>query len=242
MADDAFQDGQCDLDSESSGFDCGAEEFTLEETIEMERIGNERIARLRKLEVSKSYDLNVYFHVISEDDTLDGGNITDSSIHRQLDILNEAFFELNVGWTLVNITRTINADWFNNAAENTPQQTAMKKALRQGSAANLNVYSVRLNENTFGYATSPFQYQSNPSDDGVVIRSATVPGEKTFFEHTFAQALGYYTADWIGVYSLEDRPPFLPREHEEKLESVVLDFTFDHYLHASNLLKTCRGL
>ncbi|KAG6812264.1 hypothetical protein H0H92_003653 [Tricholoma furcatifolium] len=119
------------------------DEFTLEETIEIERIGKERLARREKLAASKTYHLEVYFHVVSEDDTLAGGNITDSSIRQQLDLLDDAFSVLNVGWTLINVTRTINADWFNNAAENTPQQTAMKKALRQGRAADLNVYSVR---------------------------------------------------------------------------------------------------
>ncbi|KAG6809045.1 hypothetical protein H0H92_001809 [Tricholoma furcatifolium] len=118
---------------------CGADEFTLEEMEEMERLTDEIAAAREKLKAAKSYDLKVYFHVVSEDDALAGGNITDSAIRRQLDVLNETFYQLNVRWMLINVTRTIDADWFNNAAESTPQQTAMKKALHQGSAADLNV-------------------------------------------------------------------------------------------------------
>ncbi|KAG6805587.1 hypothetical protein H0H92_014811, partial [Tricholoma furcatifolium] len=164
MADDAFQDDQSDLDSESSG--CDTDVLTREEMIERERISQEILAARKKLQAAKR----------------------DYAIRRQLNVLNKALYKLNVRWTLINVTRTINADWFNNAAENTPQQTAMKKALRQGSVADLNVYTVRLNEKTFGYATSPVQYQSNPSDDGVVIRSATVPeDDHEIFLHSFAQ-------------------------------------------------------
>ncbi|KAG6818225.1 hypothetical protein H0H93_006682, partial [Arthromyces matolae] len=122
----------------------------------------------------------VNFHVISEDDTEAGGSILhcpldrESSILRQVDVLNEAYHDLGISWTLGNITRSVDAEWFNNVSKGSAQDIAMKKALH-GSAADLNVYTVKLTENVLGYATSPLEYSIDPLLDGVVLRSATVP-------------------------------------------------------------------
>lgn len=68
----------------------------------------------------------------------------DSQIARQISVINTAYGNSKTGisWILAGTTRTINVDWFNNAGPRTPQQTAMKKALRQGTAKDLNVYTV----------------------------------------------------------------------------------------------------
>lgn len=58
------------------------------------------------------------------------------------------------------MTRTLNPDWFSNAGPNTSQQTAMKQALRQGGAADLNLYSVGFESGSgqglLGYSTFAF--------------------------------------------------------------------------------------
>jgi len=56
--------------------------------------------------------------------------------------LNQDYSGTGISWSLAGTTRTINADWFNNVAPGTSQQTAMKTSLRQGGVADLNVYSV----------------------------------------------------------------------------------------------------
>ncbi|KAJ7640586.1 hypothetical protein B0H17DRAFT_1339287 [Mycena rosella] len=66
----------------------------------------------------------VYWHVISKDSTLAGGNIPDSQIASQIQTLNNDY-----------------AGNFNNAGPGTSQQTAMK-ASRQGGKGDLNVYTV----------------------------------------------------------------------------------------------------
>lgn len=56
--------------------------------------------------------------------------------------MNTAYASAGISWVLAGTTRTVNSDWFNNAAPGTSQQTAMKNALRQGDAKVLNVYTV----------------------------------------------------------------------------------------------------
>jgi hypothetical protein len=104
--------------------------------------------------------------------------------------LNADYKTINLAFTLVNISRTTNATWFNNAAPGTREQTEMKSALRRGGSYDLNVYTVGYvlllhdsytlliidrftsgsGKNLLGYATFPSSYIASPKDDGVVRR------------------------------------------------------------------------
>jgi hypothetical protein len=110
---------------------------------------------------SADVSINVYFHVISQDGTHQGGNIPlvwmpfvvlgalssvtffrDNLINDQMRVINKDFSGTGLQFVLASVNRTINSDWFDNAEPNTQQQTDMKNALRQGGPADLNVYSV----------------------------------------------------------------------------------------------------
>lgn len=102
--------------------------------------------------------IQVYFHVVSKDTTLAGGNVpyvfttprlpvilsflSDSQITSQIQVINKAYAGAGISWTLAGTTRTVNSDWFNSAGPGASQQTAMKNALRVGGANVLNVYTV----------------------------------------------------------------------------------------------------
>jgi hypothetical protein len=86
--------------------------------------------------------LNIYFHVVSRDNTVAGGNVPDSQLADQVTVMNEAFSGSGITWRLGGTTRTVNSDWFARAGPDSSQQTAMKRALRQGGVADLNVYTV----------------------------------------------------------------------------------------------------
>ncbi|KAG6907060.1 hypothetical protein DXG01_010706 [Tephrocybe rancida] len=202
--------------SESSQFDrrpyCGTDP-TPEEVVAMEKDFQARLQASALLETAPKYNLNVYFHIVSEDDTVSGGNIPDAAIARQIDVLNEAYRDINIEWTLAGTTRTTNLDWFNNAFENSAQQAAMKNVLRKGGPADLNVFTVRLAENVLGYATPPSQFESNPLEDGVVIRSDTVPlSDLTHLRVTLAQTLSHYAACWTGLDGELASPSILVEE------------------------------
>jgi len=59
-----------------------------------------------------------------------------------MDVLNDDFANSGLSFELVDVTRTVNADWFINASPGTTQQDKMKQTLREGDAASLNLYSV----------------------------------------------------------------------------------------------------
>ncbi len=59
-----------------------------------------------------------------------------------MDVLNNNFAGTGLAFALVRIDRTENADWFNDAAPDSPQQDEMKEALYEGGPADLNIYSI----------------------------------------------------------------------------------------------------
>jgi len=159
-----------------------------------------------------SATINVYFHVISQDGTPAGGDLSDQQIDEQITVLNNDFRPSGLSFVLIDTDRTVNADWFNNAEPDTQQQTAMKNALRKGGAADLNLYSVGFGSDTdgstsapssgkglLGYATFPWFYNNDPNDDGVVFLYSTVPngGQQ---DYQMGKTVTHEVGHWVGLY------------------------------------------
>ncbi|CUA70001.1 Extracellular metalloprotease 1 [Rhizoctonia solani] len=149
--------------------------------------------------------LNVYWHVISADNTLEGGNIPDSRIDASLKVLNDDYSRSGVSFTLTGVDRTVNPHWFNTAPRSS-QQSAMKQTLRKGGASDLNVYSVGSitdpstgEPGVLGYATFPSSYLGNPQDDGVVFLYSTVPGGDAA-PYNLGRTLTHEVGHWAGLY------------------------------------------
>ncbi|KAL0948417.1 hypothetical protein HGRIS_010998 [Hohenbuehelia grisea] len=182
---------------------------TPEEVLAAERqFAADRAAKSTDTYRPLSATLQVYFHVISEDSTPGGGNIPDDQIRKQMNVLNSDFSSATVTWNLVNITRTVNSDWFSNALPNTPEQTLMKATLRQGGPNDLNVYTVAFRpgvaglgapSSILGYATFPSDYHKKPSDDGVVILFSSLPdGATPHYNH--GRTMTHEVGHWCGLY------------------------------------------
>ncbi|KIJ31613.1 hypothetical protein M422DRAFT_185668, partial [Sphaerobolus stellatus SS14] len=149
--------------------------------------------------------INVYFHVIAKDTTIAGGYVPDSRILAQMSVLNATFAGTGLTFALARTTRTINQTWFNNVFPENVYQTEMKRSLRQGGAADLNIYTVGLPfplEGGFrllGYATFPFSYQSSPQDDGIVLNVDILPGGP-FPGLDRGKTLTHEVGHWVGLY------------------------------------------
>ncbi len=141
--------------------------------------------------------INVYFHVINQGTSVSNGNITDQMITDQMNVLNNAF--AGWGWSFNRIvtTRTTNANWYNGCYGS--YETAMKTALRQGSADDLNIYSCNPSNGILGYATFPSSYTSSPIKDGVVILHSSVPGGSAA-PYNLGDTATHEVGHWMGLY------------------------------------------
>ncbi|KAG6831085.1 hypothetical protein H0H87_006201 [Tephrocybe sp. NHM501043] len=146
-------------------------------------------------------NLTIYWHVISEDNSVAGGNITDAQIASQIDVLNKDWKIMGVNWILGNTSRIVNKAWYYNWYKS-PTDLAMRTALRRGSAEDLNVYSVgQVNYygQRVGYSSFPWDYQSSPVNDGVVLDIGSLPGG-SIPGYNLGRTLSHEAGHWGGLY------------------------------------------
>ncbi len=141
--------------------------------------------------------INVYFHVIRKGTGVSNGDITTQMITDQINVLNAAF--ANWGWSfnLITTTRTTNSTWYTGCYGSS--ESAMKNALRQGTADDLNIYSCAPSGGILGFATFPSSYNSQPKLDGVVILYSSVPGG-TATPYNLGDTATHEVGHWMGLY------------------------------------------
>ena len=159
-------------------------------------------------------DVMTYFHIITADENLftekkeTVGNITDTDVTNQLQVLNDSFRDYGFTFTLKGTTRTNNAEWYY------LDEYGMKAALRVGDASTLNVYFSD-SYGFGGYAYYPSNYERDPIADGVVVRSNTIPGGSYFPSITVGKILVHEVGHWLGLAHTFDgyddaRPSLIP--------------------------------
>ncbi|MBZ5713591.1 zinc metalloprotease [Nannocystis pusilla] len=137
----------------------------------------------------------VYFHVISDD--AGSGDISETQITRQLDVLNKAFAGSGFDFSRAGVTRTRKSAWHLMAMDSAAESEA-KSALRQGGARTLNVYVVNA-VSLLGWATFPWWYSSDPQNDGIVVDRATFPGGHAVNFNSGLTAV-HEVGHWLGLY------------------------------------------
>ena len=164
-------------------------------------------------------NIDVYYHVVHKDGTVEGGNIPRTALRAQTKYLNKSFRGHGFGepgartpfhFTFTGADRTKNADWYNNAhppgfAPNS-QEIEMKTALREpgSTAETLNVYTANLLKNgLLGYAYFPKSYDDGaigPIRDGVVLETTSLPGVSTDpdFPYDLGGTLTHEVGHWGG--------------------------------------------
>ena len=86
--------------------------------------------------------INVYVHVINNGSGIANGDVPDSQIASQINVLNAAYAPGGWQFNLVGTDRTTNATWYT-VTPGATAETQMKTALRQGTADDLNLYTAQ---------------------------------------------------------------------------------------------------
>ncbi|CAA7263730.1 unnamed protein product [Cyclocybe aegerita] len=160
---------------------------------------------VRNSAFAKAAPINVYFHVVHKDRTVNGGFIPDTAIANQIQVLNDDYASTGFSFALRNVSRIQNAEWFNRLGpfDTDYMEFEMKRRYRQGGAADLNVYTVGFetgaSEGLLGYAFYPFEYAKDPQRDGVIVHHASVPGG-SLAAYNLGRTLTHEAGHWMGLY------------------------------------------
>lgn len=141
--------------------------------------------------------INVYVHVINNGTGIANGDISTQMINDQINVLNAAYASSGWAFTVTATDRTTNADWYANCYGSA--ETAMKTALHQGTADDLNMYTCNPSGGILGYATFPSSYARSPSIDGVVLLFSSLPGG-TAAPYNLGDTATHEVGHWMGLY------------------------------------------
>jgi hypothetical protein len=162
--------------------------------------------------------INVYFHVINKGSGIENGDVTTQMINDQMSVLNAAYAPTGFQFSLVSVDRTTNASWFAMTPGTTAEAQA-KNALRKGTADDLNIYTANPSGGLLGWATFPWNYNSSPKMDGVVVLFSSLPGGSAA-PYNLGDTGTHEIGHWMGLYhtfqggcsNLNDRVADTPAE------------------------------
>jgi hypothetical protein len=144
--------------------------------------------------------IKVYWHAVTEGAT---GDVTDTQIADQIAVINAAYASTGVSFELAETSRIDNSTLFHKVGPENIYQTELKEKYRKGGAYDLNIYSVAFDDDEnyglLGYATFPWDYESLPKDDGVVIHYDSIPGG-AFFPYNLGHTLTHEVGHWVGLW------------------------------------------
>jgi hypothetical protein len=142
--------------------------------------------------------IDVHVHVVSKGSSVEDGNVSDKMISDQIQVLTDAYAKAGWSFKLASVDRTVNAGWYTGCYSAT-SETAMKKALRKGGAAALNFYTCSPSGGILGWATFPNEYKSDPTSDGVVVLSGSLPGGNEA-PYNLGDTGTHEVGHWMGLY------------------------------------------
>eukprot|EP01031_Cornospumella_fuschlensis_P027821 gene27821-33597_t len=145
----------------------------------------------------KKIRVNTYFHIISN--TTGAGEISDATVNEQMRVLNKAFRRSGFNFTLAKVNRVVNDKWFDYVI-GSKNDREMRRALHEGTMADLNVYT-SLGYN-YGFSTFPTDKESR--FDGVWINHRTVPGGPMGKKYSMGHTLTHEVGHWFYLYHTFD--------------------------------------
>lgn len=138
--------------------------------LQAERAGIEGFNR------NQSNNIEVQFNVIYKSKRgVVEGNIPDSMIMDQMDVLNSAFAGTGFTFSLKGISRTKNNRWYT-GCYSSGTENKMKQALAVDPATTMNVYTCSPSGGILGYARFPDSAPESSYIHGVVLLDESLPG------------------------------------------------------------------
>ncbi len=140
----------------------------------------------------------VYVHVMR--DAAGNGDVTDTQITQQIDVLNQTFAgqessaAANTGFTF-NLAGTFRYN--NNNWHKDKQSATYRKQTRKGGANALNIWLV--NFSYLGIATFPWDYSRNPGVDGIRVQYTSLPGGSAT-NFNLGETATHEAGHWFGLY------------------------------------------
>jgi hypothetical protein len=124
-------------------------------------------------------------------------------IRDQMSVLNDSYSGRTGGaptpfrFDLAGVDYAVNDEWFS-AGPGSAAEAEMKAALRIGDATDLNFYT---NDGAgyLGWATFPFWYEDDPTDDGIVCWFNSLPGG-THDRYSEGDTATHEVGHWLGLY------------------------------------------
>ena len=148
-----------------------------------------------------SANIDVYWHVITNGTD---GAVSMGTLAQQMSVFNKGFggayggADTGFNFSLADVDVTVNAAWFD-AGPGSPEETAMKQALKQGGPADLNVYSTSGNA-YLGWAYYPSIVGSAQEYlDGVVLDYRSLPGGPYGSAYSLGGTLTHEAGHWTGL-------------------------------------------
>ena len=138
--------------------------------------------------------VHVYFHVITDGRT---GKVTDAQIANQISVLDAAYAGSGFDFHLISTDRTTNSRWYTSLRSGSKNEKDMKRVLRKGGMADLNLYTASLGNNLLGWATFP--KASYDSYDGVVLLDQSLPGG-TAAPYNLGDTATHEVGHWLNLY------------------------------------------
>lgn len=179
---------------------CGTVEPSLATMLSVEK--NLSRFRLGPQRLGPTIAVPVYVHIITRANGT-GGVKSKRIIENQIKVLNDAFggntggVNTNFSFYIADIDRAANDAWFTTTGG--ASEVAMKTALRRGGANALNMYLNNMGGGLLGWATFPSDYAANPTMDGVVVLTQSLPGG-TASPYNLGDTATHEIGHWLGLY------------------------------------------
>jgi hypothetical protein len=138
----------------------------------------------------------VAVHVI-RDNNGNGGPST-QMMSAQIQVLNDAFASAGFAFTVASTDYSNNNNWYT-CGPGSSAESQMKNALHVGGPETLNIYYNNMGGGLLGWATFPWNYNSSPRMDGVVVLSASLPGGSAN-PYNLGDTATHEVGHWLGLY------------------------------------------